>query len=47
MRIDSCRNCGKEMEPLKRCEKCNDVEFFQCPKCGWVDGEKVHSHTIA
>ncbi len=47
MRIDCCRNCGAEMRPHKICEKCNDVKIFQCPECGWSDGEKIHNHAMA
>lgn len=47
MRVDSCRSCGKEMIPHKICEKCSNIEIFECPACGWRDGEKVHSHAIA
>jgi predicted amidophosphoribosyltransferase len=42
MKLDSCRQCGKEMEINKKCNICSEANQFFCHGCGYVSDEQIH-----
>ena len=44
MRIDSCRNCGKELLVIDYCQDCKQPLHFQCGNCQKFVDNPIHLH---
>lgn len=44
MRIESCRNCGLDMEPDLKCDFCKNFIRAHCPKCRRTNDLQIHIH---
>lgn len=44
MRIDSCRNCGQELQVTKLCIDCNQPLHFDCTNCNVFVDDPIHQH---
>jgi len=42
LREDSCRNCGKKLQPDSFCSDCNQPYQFQCPHCNHFVDKQIH-----
>jgi len=44
MRIDSCRNCGKQLTVVKLCEDCDQPLHYLCVHCRHFIDDPIHLH---
>jgi len=44
MRIDSCRNCGKQLTVNELCSNCSQPICYQCDHCKHFVDDPVHLH---
>ena len=44
MRIDSCRNCGEELQVMQLCGHCNQPLHFECNNCNAFVDDQIHQH---
>jgi len=44
MRIDSCRNCGMELQVMQLCSHCNQPLHFECNNCNAFVDDPIHQH---
>jgi len=44
MRIDSCRNCGQELQVMQLCSDCDQPLRFECNNCNAFVDDPIHQH---
>jgi len=44
MRIDSCRNCGQELQVMQVCSNCDQPLHFECKNCNVFVDDPIHQH---
>jgi len=44
MRIDSCRNCGMELQVTQLCSHCVQPLHFECNNCNAFVDDPIHQH---
>ena len=45
-RIDSCRNCGEQLEVLHTCMVCEQPSQFQCSNCFHYVDDPIHTECM-
>ncbi len=44
MKIDSCRNCGEELQVMQLCSHCDQPLHFECNNCNAFVDDPTHQH---
>ncbi len=44
MKIDSCRNCGIELQVMRLCSHCDQPLHFECNNCNAFVDDPIHQH---
>ncbi len=44
IRIDSCRNCGQELQVMQLCTSCEQPLHFECNNCNAFVDNPIHQH---
>ncbi len=44
MKIDSCRNCGEELQVMQLCSHCDQPLHFECNNCNAFVDDPIHQH---
>jgi len=44
LRVDSCRNCGIELQVMQFCSTCDQPLHFECNDCTTFIDNPIHNH---